>query len=463
MSGKAWSGRFTESNSPLFEKMNRSLDFDIRMFKEDIELNKAYSKELQRLGILTSEELKSIITGLTELEDEIDEKGIFIFPEDTEDIHMGIESLLTVKIGDAAKKMHSGKSRNDQVATDVRLYINSQVKTIINEMETLLISLVKLAEENSSASMPGFTHLRQAQPVLFSHYILSFFHSFYRDLERFKDSLKRISIMPLGSAALAGSAYPLNRENLRKDLGFHKISSNSMDGVSARDFILETLSNISILSLTLSRMAEDFIIFSSETFNFLILSDKVTTGSSIMPNKKNPDSLELTRGKTGRIIGNFVSLFTVLKGLPSTYNKDLQEDKESVFDSIDTIIDVLRVTVLLIDTLKVDKERMSSMIDPLSFATELADYLAKNGMPFREAHHIVGKIVLDCINSKTKLTSLTEDKLSAYSKEFSGIGDDWGTMDKFLSQREIAGGTGRNAVLHEIKEAKNLISKIHLL
>ncbi len=460
MSGKAWSGRFTESNSPLFEKMNRSLDFDIRLFKDDIALNKAYSKELHRLDILTADELKSIHAGLHEIETEIEEKGIFIFPEDTEDIHMGIESLLTAKIGDAAKKIHSGKSRNDQVATDIRLYIISQVENIINELETLLSTILKLAEDNQDAVMPGFTHLRQAQPVSFSHYILSFFYPVLRDIERFTDSLKRISIMPLGSAALAGSAYHLNRENLKKDLGFHKISQNSMDAVMARDFLMETLSNISILSLTLSRLAEDFIIFSSEQYGFLILSDKVTTGSSIMPNKKNPDSLELTRGKTGRILGNFVSLFTVLKGLPSTYNKDLQEDKESVFDSIDSIIDILRVTVLLIETLKIDKNRMKNSIDPLSFATELADYLAKKGLPFREAHHIVGKIVLDCINNVKKLTDLKEKELMVYSELFFNIGDDWGSIDTFLSNREIAGGTGKDAVSHSIKEAKILLSKI---
>jgi argininosuccinate lyase len=282
---------------------------------------------------------------------------------------------------------------------------------------------------------------------------MSFFFSMSRDVERFSGSLDRISTLPLGSAALAGSAYPINRENLRKDLDFVRISCNSMDGVLSRDFLLETLSNISILSITLSRLAEDFILFSSEQYGFFELSDKVTTGSSIMPNKKNPDSLELTRGKTGRVIGNMTGLFVTLKGLPSTYNKDLQEDKEAVFDSLETIIDLLQVTTILIDSMKINKERMSSSIDSLSFATELADYLAKSGLPFREAHHIVGRIVLEMVNQKKDLTSLSESDLLEYSEHFKGIGDDWGDIEKFLSKRELPGGTGRNALKQELKEA----------
>lgn len=453
MSKKAWAGRFTESNSPLFEKMNQSLGFDIKMFKEDIALNTAYSKELNRIGILSSKDYQAIAVGLAELEKEIEEKGIDIFPEDTEDIHMGIESLLAEKIGDVAKKIHAGKSRNDQVATDVRMYVFNQTKKIIDELCELLAALLKLAEDNQDAVMPGFTHLRQAQPVLFSHYIMSFFFSMSRDVERFSNSLDRISTMPLGSAALAGSAYPLNRENLRKDLNFRRISCNSMDGVLSRDFLLETLSNISILSITLSRLAEDFILFSSEQYGFFDLSDKVTTGSSIMPNKKNPDSLELTRGKTGRVIGNMTGLFVTLKGLPSTYNKDLQEDKEAVFDSMETIIDVLQVTTILIDSMKINEEKMRSSIDSLSFATELADFLAKNGLPFREAHHIVGHIVLDMVNQKKDLTSLSENDLLQYSEHFKNIGDDWGDIEKFLAKREMPGGTGREAVKQELKDA----------
>ena len=286
---KAWSGRFKEDNSPVFERMNQSLSYDIRLYKQDILLNKAYSGELCKLGIISQTELNKIHKGLDTLEKEIEQKGLLLFSKKIEDIHMGIEALLTEKIGDCAKKIHAGKSRNDQVTTDVRMFLLEEIENISKLLKEFLGILVKLSEENLDAIMPGYTHLRQAQPVLFSHYIMSFFFSLERDYSRLKDSIKRISIMPLGSAALAGTAFKINRKNLKKNLGFMSISNNSMDAVSSRDFILEFLSNISIMSITLSRFAEDFIIYSSEHFKFFELSDKITTGSSIMPNKKNPD------------------------------------------------------------------------------------------------------------------------------------------------------------------------------
>lgn len=456
---KAWSGRFKEKNDPLFEKMNRSITYDIRLYKQDILLNKVYSEELNKLGIITSSELSKILKGLGQLEKEIAAKGHDVFSKEIEDIHMGIESLLIEKIGDGAKKIHSGKSRNDQVSTDVRMYLKEEVNEILKILIDLMSVIINTAKKYIDVIMPGYTHLRQAQPVLFSHYILSFFFSLQRDHSRLSESLKRISIMPLGSAALAGSSFNLNRQRMKKKLGFDQISMNSMDGVLSRDFILEFLSNISILSITLSRFAEDFIIFSSEHFGFFELSDKVTTGSSIMPNKKNPDSLELTRAKTGRIIGNFVSLFTVLKSLPSTYNKDLQEDKESLFDTIDTIKDVLQVNTTLLKNLKLDSKAMRNSIDHLSFATELADYLTLKKIPFREAHFIVGKIVLDCVDHQMYLTTLTEKILIKYDKAFKGIGDNWANIDLFLKKRNLTGGTGRESVMAQIEHAKVLINK----
>ncbi len=455
---KAWSGRFKEENDPIFEKMNQSLQYDIRLYKQDILLNKVYSEELYKLGVLNNLELKSIHEGLAKLEKEISNKGLSLFSDKIEDIHMGIESLLIKKIGDVAKKIHSGKSRNDQIATDIRMYLIKEVNEILSLLKDFLKSLIKLAENNLTAIMPGYTHLRQAQPVLFSHYIMSLFFSFERDYSRLKDSIKRISILPLGSAALSGSTFKLNRNKMKKQLGFNKVSENSMDAVLSRDFILEFLSNISILSITLSRYAEDFILYSSEHYNFFELSDKVTTGSSIMPNKKNPDSLELTRAKTGRIIGNFVALFTVLKSLPSTYNKDLQEDKERLFDTIDTIIDVLKVNKILVENLKINKLSMKNAIDPLSFATELADYLTLKNVPFREAHLIVGKIVLDCIDNQIFLTSLSEKMLIKYNEKFIGIGDNWSNIDLFLKKRELNGGTGVNSVREQIKLAKKYLN-----
>ena len=457
---KTWSSRFREKNDPLFEKMNRSLSYDIRLYKQDILLNKVYSEELHKLGVLTKEELKSIQTGLSQLEKDISQNGISTFSQEIEDIHTGVESLLTKKIGNAAKKMHTGKSRNDQVATDVRMYLLNEVNEILSILKEFLSVIVELAENNQDTIMPGYTHSRQAQPVLFSHYIMSFFFSIERDYTRLKDSIKRISILPLGSAALAGSAFQLDREKLKEDLGFESISENSMDAVLSRDFILEFLSNISILSITLSRYAEDFIYFSSEHCDFFDLSDKITTGSSIMPNKKNPDCLELTRGKTGRIIGNFVSLFTVLKSLPSTYNKDLQEDKESLFDTIDTIKDLLKVNIILLKNLKINKNKMKKAIDTLSLATELADYLTTKNVPFREAHYIVGKIVIDCIESQYFLSTLKENGLVKYNEHFKDIGDNWANIELFLKKREIHGGTGYKSVKKQIKYAKKTLGKI---
>jgi len=459
MSKKAWEGRFKEKNDPIFEKMNRSLPFDIRLYKEDILLNKAYSKELNRLKIITDEELKNILEGLDALESKIKNEGISSFENDIEDIHMGIESLLAEKIGDAAKKIHAGKSRNDQIATDVRKYLLRWIDEILILLKDFLKAIINIAEKNMDVVMPGYTHLRQAQPVLFSHYIMSFYFSLERDYTRLQDSIKRVSILPLGSAALAGSAFNLDRIRLMKHLGFESISQNSMDGVLSRDFILEFLSNIAILSVTLSRFAEDFIIFSSENFGFFELSDKVSTGSSIMPNKKNPDSLELTRGKTGRIIGNFITLFTVLKSLPSTYNKDLQEDKECLFDTIDTIIEVLKVNIILLESLKINKEKMRESIDSLSFATELADYLTSAKIPFREAHHIAGKIVITCIDNEKNLTMLKEKDLIEFHEGFKGIGDDWANIDLFLKKRELPGGTGIKSVKEQIRHAKSFLNK----
>ena len=459
MSNKAWSGRFKESNDPVFERMNRSLDFDINLYKEDIALNKAYSAQLNKLGVISDEELIQIHNGLDEIRNEIEQQGLSLFDASTEDIHMGVEARLASKIGDAAKRIHTGKSRNDQVATDVRLYLQRQVGEIIGLIKGLMTQLLRLANEHNKAVMPGFTHLRQAQPVMFAHYMMSFFFPLSRDVERLQDALKRISIMPLGSAALAGSAMALDREFLRDKLGFAAVSDNSMDGVLSRDFAAEFLADIAILGVTLSRMSEDFILYSSEAYKFFDLSDKVTTGSSIMPNKKNPDSLELTRGKSGRFIGNLMSLLTVLKSQPSTYNKDMQEDKEPLFDTVRNIKDVLEVDTILLETMTINEDKMRNAIDSLSFATELADYLAGQGLPFREAHGVVGRIVRDCVDNNTKLTDLHRAELSQYHQLFAEIPDDWGSIERFLSKRNLPGGTGPDSVACQLKNAEKILKK----
>ena len=459
MSNKAWSGRFKESNDPVFERMNRSLDFDINLYKEDIALNKAYSAQLNKLGVISDEELIQIHNGLDEIRNEIEQQGLSLFDASTEDIHMGVEARLAAKIGDAAKRIHTGKSRNDQVATDVRLYLQRQVGEIIGLIKGLMTQLLRLANEHNKAVMPGFTHLRQAQPVMFAHYMMSFFFPLSRDVERLQDALKRISIMPLGSAALAGSAMALDREFLRDKLGFAAVSDNSMDGVLSRDFAAEFLADIAILGVTLSRMSEDFILYSSEAYKFFDLSDKVTTGSSIMPNKKNPDSLELTRGKSGRFIGNLMSLLTVLKSQPSTYNKDMQEDKEPLFDTVRNIKDVLEVDTILLETMTINEDKMRNAIDSLSFATELADYLAGQGLPFREAHGVVGRIVRDCVDNNTKLTDLHRAELSQYHQLFAEIPDDWGSIERFLAKRNLPGGTGPDSVACQLKKAEKILKK----
>ncbi|MBR6061209.1 MAG: argininosuccinate lyase [Spirochaetales bacterium] len=459
MSNKAWSGRFKESNDPVFERMNRSLDFDINLYKEDIALNKAYSAQLNKLGVISDEELIQIHNGLDEIRNEIEQQGLSLFDASTEDIHMGVEARLAAKIGDAAKRIHTGKSRNDQVATDVRLYLQRQVGEIIGLIKGLMTQLLRLANEHNKAVMPGFTHLRQAQPVMFAHYMMSFFFPLSRDVERLQDALKRISIRPLGSAALAGSAMALDREFLRDKLGFAAVSDNSMDGVLSRDFAAEFLADIAILGVTLSRMSEDFILYSSEAYKFFDLSDKVTTGSSIMPNKKNPDSLELTRGKSGRFIGNLMSLLTVLKSQPSTYNKDMQEDKEPLFDTVRNIKDVLEVDTILLETMTINEDKMRNAIDSLSFATELADYLAGQGLPFREAHGVVGRIVRDCVDNNTKLTDLHRAELSQYHQLFAEIPDDWGSIERFLAKRNLPGGTGPDSVACQLKKAEKILKK----
>ncbi|MBR6199809.1 MAG: argininosuccinate lyase [Spirochaetales bacterium] len=456
---KAWSGRFKESNDPVFERMNRSLDFDINLYKEDIALNKAYSAQLNKLGVISDEELIQIHNGLDEIRNEIEQQGLSLFDASTEDIHMGVEARLASKIGDAAKRIHTGKSRNDQVATDVRLYLQRQVGEIIGLIKGLMTQLLRLANEHNKAVMPGFTHLRQAQPVMFAHYMMSFFFPLSRDVERLQDALKRISIMPLGSAALAGSAMALDREFLRDKLGFAAVSDNSMDGVLSRDFAAEFLADIAILGVTLSRMSEDFILYSSEAYKFFDLSDKVTTGSSIMPNKKNPDSLELTRGKSGRFIGNLMTLLTVLKSQPSTYNKDMQEDKEPLFDTVRNIKDVLEVDTILLETMTINEDKMRNAIDSLSFATELADYLAGQGLPFREAHGVVGRIVRDCVDNNTKLTDLHSAELSQYHQLFAEIPDDWGSIERFLAKRNLPGGTGPDSVACQLKKAEKILKK----
>jgi argininosuccinate lyase len=394
-----WKGRFNKETTGLVQQYGESVSYDWRLYACDIRGSIAHAEALEEAGILSAKELSAIKKGLTAIGKDI-EAGNYTFSTALEDIHMNIESELTRRIGETGAKLHTSRSRNDQIALDARLYCRNEVDEITGRIRNLQKSLVECARRHQEAVIPGYTHLQRAQPVLFAHHLLAYVEMLERDASRLADSLKRINVLPLGSGALAGSTIALNRSLVAKRLGFPEISSNSMDSVSDRDFIAELLFHIAMVGVHLSRLSEDVILWASAEFGFVTLSDAHTTGSSLMPQKKNPDVAELTRGKTGRLTGNLVSLLTMLKGLPMTYNRDLQEDKEPLFDSIDTVRMALDVFAEMIAEMKVNTGRTAAAAsDPFLLATDIADYLVKKGVPFRNAHHIVGKLTALSISS----------------------------------------------------------------
>jgi len=412
---KLWGGRFNTSSSDITERLSVSIHFDSRLYKQDIRGSIAHAGMLERIGILDEKELSSIIIGLREIESEID-AGAFPFSVSLEDIHMNIESRLTEKIGEAGKKLHTARSRNDQIALDMRLYIRDETveirRLIINFIEILL----DVAGNNRDVLIPGYTHMQVAQPVRFSHHMLAYAWQLMRDIKRLKTAEESCSSLPLGAGAMSGVNYPNDREFIRKELGFSDIILNSMDAVSDRDFILDFLYFASVLGMHLSRFCEELVIWSTSEFNFIRLSDAVTTGSSIMPQKRNPDLAELIRGKTGRLNGNLVAMLTVLKGLPMTYNRDLQEDKEPLFDSIDTVKLSLEGMSAMLGTMTINRDKMRrAVFSNFSTATDIADYLVKKGVPFRESHEIVGKIVRHCEETGKDFFSLAREDLTAFS------------------------------------------------
>ncbi len=449
---KMWEGRFKEKNNPFMEEFNRSLDFDKRLISEDITGNIAYAKALFKCGILKKQEMQKIIKTLQVL---LKNKHKLGFNKSDEDVHMAVERLLTEKLGPLGGKIHTGRSRNDQIALDTRLYLKKEIDEIHAAIGRFMSVILSASTDNMDIIMPSFTHLQMAQPVLFSHYLLSWFFMLERDAERLSECRKRLDIMPLGSGALAGSGFDIDRGFIAKELGFARVTDNSMDSVSDRDYILEFMSAISITSMHLSRFAEDTIIFSSPGYGFFELSDAYSTGSSMMPNKKNPDSMELVRGKTGRIYGNLVRLLTVMKGLPLTYNKDLQEDKEALFDTIDTIKALVSIFTGVIQTITINKEKIKASLNSDMLATDLADALSKNGLPFRDAHKIVGRIVLDCKQSRKSLLSLTSSELKTYSTRFP-INLKL-SFKNSIENRSIYGGTGTGSVKAQIKKARNIL------
>ena len=386
-------GRFKKSLAPAAARYSESLSFDRRLYRHDLAGSIAHAAALARAGIISVDEKKKIETGLRQIEREI-AAGTFSWNESLEDVHMNIEAALTTKIGDTGAKLHTARSRNDQIALDLRLYVKDEINRTCSQLRKLQQSLLDLANKNVAAVMPGYTHLQRAQPVLFAHYLLGQVEAFGRDGERLNHCLQRTDVLPLGSAALAGSTIVLDRESMARDLKFSQISQNSLDAVSDRDFICEFVFCLAVIGMHLSRLSEDLILWSTSEFGFVEFSDEFSTGSSLMPQKKNPDMAELTRGKTGRLYGNLVSILTTLKALPSSYNRDLQEDKEALFDSVDTVSSALKVFSEMLPKMKINREKMKAAADdPSLLATDLAEYLVKKGMPFRKAHEAIGRLV----------------------------------------------------------------------
>jgi len=454
MSKKPWGGRFTKSTNQLVEEYTASIGFDYKLAHEDIQGSIAHATMLATTGIISEQEKNTLIQGLKEVEQEIID-GNFEYSIALEDIHMNIEKRLTEKVGSVGGKLHTARSRNDQVALDMHMYLKKWVNILASRLSDVVEAFLQQAENNLDVILPGYTHLQRAQPILFSHHMMAYVSMFLRDLERLKDSWKRIDLMPLGAGALAGTTFPIDRHQVADLLGFEGIYFNSMDAVSDRDYIVEFLSNGSLIMTHLSRLAEELILWQSSEFKFVELDDAYCTGSSIMPQKKNPDVAELLRGKTGRVYGNLVGLLTTLKGLPLTYNKDMQEDKEGMFDTIDTLDGALALTKGMVETMVVNKGKMEQSVkEDFSNATDYADYLVTKGIPFREAHEIVGKTVLYCIEQKKFLLDLSIEEYKQFSEKVETDLYEKIQPEQVVNARQSYGGTARTAVINAIEEAK---------
>ncbi|MGB9766380.1 MAG: argininosuccinate lyase [Sulfurihydrogenibium sp.] len=455
---KLWGGRFSENTDAFVEEFTESVSFDKELALYDIAGSIAHAKMLGKQGIIPQEDAEKIVKGLLEIEKEIKE-GTFNWKKELEDVHMNIEKALIEKIGDVGGKLHTGRSRNDQVVTAFRLYLKEQVKDIINLITELQKTLLQKAEHYKDLVMPAYTHLQRAQPIRVAHYFLAYLEMFQRDKERFEDNLKRIDMLPLGSGAVAGVDFPIDREFVAKELGFSDIMRNSIDATSSRDFALEFLSNGAICMANMSRFAEDMIIYSSSEFSFVELPDKLTTGSSIMPQKKNPDVLELIRGKTGRVYGNLVSLLTTVKGLPLAYNRDLQEDKEPVFDTVKTLKGSLIGITKIVEGLKINKDKVEAAAGGFALATDMANYLVEKGVPFRQAHHIVGSIVGYLVNQGRDLESITLQELKNFSNLFEEDVLNLLSPYTVADRRNSYGGTAKHQVEKQIEFWKSKLMK----
>jgi argininosuccinate lyase len=454
MSEKLWSGRFSEKTDRMVEDFTSSIDIDKRLYAYDIEGSIAHCRMLAKTSIISEADASVLIEGLGEIKREI-ERGEFQFDQGLEDIHMHIEARLIEKAGKSAQKLHTARSRNDQVALDVRMYLREESVNTIKRLMAFSKVLVDLSKTYIDVILPGYTHLQRAQPVLLSHHFMAYYEMFSRDIARFDDGLKRINVMPLGSAALAGTTYPIDREYTARLLDFPKISANSIDAVSDRDFIIEFVSAASICMVHLSRMSEEFILWSSSEFGFIELPDSFATGSSIMPQKKNPDVPELVRGKTGRVFGDLVSLLTMMKSLPLSYNRDMQEDKSALFQTADTLKQCIDIYIKMLPKLKINREVMQQATSRgFLNATDMADYLVAGGMPFRQAHGCVGEAVAYASNKKKELHELTLKELKSFSSHFKkDIFNILGT-EQMINRRKSIGGTALECVRAAINKAE---------
>jgi len=458
-SAKAWGGRFSEATEAIVERFTTSLPIDQHLFEYDIQGSMAHCQTLEKAKVLSRTECQKLIRGLTRVRSELRE-GRFPFADSDEDIHMAVERRLTELIGPLGGKLHTGRSRNDQVTLDLRLYVRDQLQVLKGQLQAVQSAFVQQAKQHINTFIPGYTHLQRAQPVSLAHHFLAYVEMLERDKARVTDALRRVNVMPLGSGALAGSNYPTDRMFTAKLLNFPALSQNSLDAVSDRDYVAEVLSVLSLIMMHLSRLSEELILWSSQEFSFVELPDGFCTGSSMMPQKKNPDVPELIRGKTGRVYGQLVMLLTTLKGLPLSYNRDLQEDKEPLFDALQTVLDSLAIYAELIQRIKVRHEVVDQAVGSgFLLATELADYLVKEGVPFREAHSIVGRLVQTCIRNNQELKGLSLDDLQAISPRFTKKALTFLTVEGAVDRKSQIGGTARKQVTRQVKSWEQRLKK----
>ncbi len=455
---KLWGGRFAKSTDESVNDFNSSIRFDKRLYLQDITGSIAHARMLGKQNIIDEKDSEKIIAGLKEILEDI-ENGKVDFMIDAEDIHMNVETMLIAKIGDTGKRLHTGRSRNDQVSLDIRMYLKDEIKVICNMLINLEKSLLNLAKEHTDTIMPGYTHLQKAQPITLAHHLMAYFEMFKRDITRLEDTYKRTNVMPLGSGALAGTTYPLDREMVAKELGFDSITLNSIDGVSDRDFVIELSSALSICMMHLSRFCEELILWNTNEFAFVEMDDSCSTGSSIMPQKKNPDVAELIRGKTGRVYGNLMSILTTMKGIALAYNKDMQEDKEGIFDSVDTVKLCIPVFEKMITTMKVNKENMyKGAGGGFTNATDAADYLVKKGMPFRQAHEVIGKMVLYAINNNKALCDFTMEEFKNCSDIIEEDIYNAISLETCVKDRKVIGGPAKESVMYSITKGEEFLN-----